>query len=82
MKAKQVVRKNSSTYHSRIRYGIMDENGMQFGDLSDPMLFNLPTAKKVFEDSLNDLGENAQIVKVRVTYEVLDYDPDAFVLPK
>ena len=74
--------KNSSTYHSRVRYGIMDENGMQFGDLSDPTLFNLPTARKVFEENLNDLGQNAQIVKVRVTYEVLDYDPEAFTLPE
>lgn len=74
--------KNSSTYHSRIRYGIMDENGMQFGDISDPMLFNLPTAKKVFEENLDDLGQNAQIVKVRVTYEVLNYEEDAFTLPE
>jgi len=72
--------KNSSTYHSRVRYGIMDENGMQFGDLSDPTLFNLPTARKLFEENLNDLGQCAQIVKVRVTYEVLDYDDDAFRL--
>jgi len=44
------------------------------------MLFNLPTAKKLFEENLNDLGQCAQIVKVRVTYEVLDYDDDAFRL--
>jgi hypothetical protein len=74
--------KNSSTFHSRIRYGIMDENGMQFGDIKDPMLFSLPTARKVFEENLNDLGQQAQIVKVRVTYEVLDYDGDAFTVPE
>lgn len=73
--------KNSSTFHSKVRYGIMDENGLQFGDgIKDPMLFNLPTARKLFEENLNDLGQCAQIVKVRVTYEVLDYDDDAFRL--
>jgi len=72
--------KNTNTFNSRVRYGIMDENGMQFGDLSNPSLFNLPTAKKLFEENLNDLGQCAQIVKVRVTYEVLDYDDDAFRL--
>lgn len=84
MKVKQVTKKmpNSPTYHSKIRYNIMDENGLQFGDIDDPFLFDLRTAKKMFEENLNDLGENAQIVKIRVTYEVLDYDPEAFVLPK
>lgn len=30
---------NSSTYHSKVRYNIMDENELQFGDIDDPLLF-------------------------------------------
>lgn len=75
-------RKNSSTFHSCIRYGIMDEEGLCYGTIERPELFSLKEAREQFDEDLNDLGQNAQIVKIRVTYEVLDYDPEAFMLPE
>lgn len=75
------AQKNSSTRHSRVRYSVMDENGI-LGGIKDPFLMDRTTAEAYFEDNLDDLGQNAQIVKVRVTYEVLDYDPEAFILPE
>jgi hypothetical protein len=73
-------RKNSSTFHTAVRYGIMDEEGLCYGTIERPELFSLKEARQQFEEDLNDMGQCAQIVKIRVTYEVLDYDDDAFRL--
>lgn len=73
--------KNSKTFYSRIRYAIMDEDGV-WGGFEYPEFMSLPEARKLFDEHLDDLGQNAQIVKVRVTYEVLNYEEDAFTLPE
>jgi len=71
--------KNTNTFNSRVRYAIMDEDGI-WGGFDYPEFMNLREARKTFDERLNDLGQCAQIVKVRITYEVLDYDDDAFRL--